>query len=154
MVVYERLQSRQGIGELPLGNGQFHDLEKRLANPFWRNIGSLIQLVGSNGCLGPIQCFQDFTLERDCGGFKVNPYEVEAALKEHPKVEDAVVYAAPSPQGDDVVCAIVVPPQACTTAELLAHCRGLIADYKSPARIEFRDSLPKSSAGKVLRSRL
>ena len=88
------------------------------------------------------------------GGFKVNPYEVEAALKEHPGVEDAVVYAAPSPQGDDVVCAIVVPPQACTTAELLAHCRGLIADYKIPARIEFRDSLPKSSAGKVLRSRL
>lgn len=88
------------------------------------------------------------------GGFKVNPYEVEAALKEHPKVEDAVVFAAGSAQGDDVVCAIVVSPQACTTAELLAHCRGLIADYKIPARIEFRDVLPRSTAGKVLRSRL
>lgn len=88
------------------------------------------------------------------GGFKVNPYEVEAALKEHPRVEDAVVYAAPGPQGDDVVCAIVVAPQAATTEELLAHCRALIADYKVPARIECRDSLPRSSAGKVLRSRL
>jgi long-chain acyl-CoA synthetase len=88
------------------------------------------------------------------GGFKVNPYEVEAALKEHPKVEDAVVYAAPGPQGDDVVCAIVVAPQAATTEELLAHCRTLIADYKIPARIECRDSLPRSAAGKVLRSRL
>ena len=88
------------------------------------------------------------------GGFKVNPYEVEAALKEHPGVEDAVVYAAPGPQGDDMVCAIVVPSQAGTTEELLEHCRARIADYKIPARIECRDSLPRSSAGKVLRSRL
>ena len=88
------------------------------------------------------------------GGFKVNPYEVEAALKEHPAVEDAVVYAAPGPQGDDVVCAIVVPPHAATAEELLAHCRARIADYKIPARIECRNSLPRSSAGKVLRSRL
>jgi long-chain acyl-CoA synthetase len=88
------------------------------------------------------------------GGFKVNPYEVEAALKEYPGVEDAVVYAAPGPQGDDVVCAIVVPAQAGTPEELLAHCRALIADYKIPARIECRESLPRSSAGKVLRSRL
>lgn len=88
------------------------------------------------------------------GGFKVNPYEVEAALKEHPGVEDAVVYAVPSPQGDDVVCAIVVPLQAASTEELLAHCRARIADYKIPARIECRASLPRSSAGKVLRSRL
>ncbi len=88
------------------------------------------------------------------GGFKVNPYEVEEALKEYPGVEDAVVYAAPSPQGDDVVCAIVVPQQAGPAEALLAHCRGLIADYKIPARIECRDSLPRSSAGKVLRNRL
>jgi long-chain acyl-CoA synthetase len=88
------------------------------------------------------------------GGFKVNPYEVEAALKQHPRVEDAVVYAVRSPQGDDVVCAIVVPLQAGSTEELLAHCRARIADYKIPARIECRDSLPRSSAGKVLRGRL
>jgi long-chain acyl-CoA synthetase len=52
------------------------------------------------------------------------------------------------------VCAIVVPAQAGTPEELLAHCRALIADYKIPARIECRESLPRSSAGKVLRSRL
>lgn len=88
------------------------------------------------------------------GGFKVNPYEVEAAIREHPKVDDVVVTAAPSAQGDDVVCAIVVSSQSCTAQEILAHCRDLIADYKIPARVEFRNGLPKSAVGKVLRARL
>jgi long-chain acyl-CoA synthetase len=88
------------------------------------------------------------------GGFKVNPYEVEAAIRAHPKVGDVVVFGKPSEQGDDVICALVVPSEACTTEELLGHCRGLIADYKIPARISFSDSLPKSATGKVLRAQL
>ena len=88
------------------------------------------------------------------GGLKVNPYEVEAALREHPKVDDVVVTAAPGPQGDDMVCAIVVSAEGCTAQELLAHCRTRIADYKIPARIEFRDGLPRSAVGKVLRAQL
>jgi long-chain acyl-CoA synthetase len=88
------------------------------------------------------------------GGFKVNPYEVEAAIKEHPKVVDVAVYGAPSPQGDDLVCAVIVSSEACTTEEILMHCRDRIADYKIPARIEFRDTLPKSATGKLLRAQL
>lgn len=88
------------------------------------------------------------------GGFKVNPYEVEAAIREHPKVDDVVVHAGPGPQGDDVVCAIVVSTRGCSAQEIVAHCRELIADYKIPARVEFRQGLPKSAAGKVLRARL
>jgi len=52
------------------------------------------------------------------------------------------------------VCAIVVSSQGCTAQEIIAHCRSLIADYKVPARVEFRHGLPKSAAGKVLRARL
>jgi long-chain acyl-CoA synthetase len=94
------------------------------------------------------------TLMINRGGFKVNPYEVEAAIREHPKVDDVVVTAAPAAQGDELVCAIVVSSQGCTAQEILAHCRRLIADYKIPARVEFRDGLPKSAAGKVLRAQL
>lgn len=88
------------------------------------------------------------------GGFKVNPYEVEAAIREHPKVADVAVYGVPSPQGDDLVCAAIVPSGTCTAEEIMAHCRERIADFKIPARIEMRDALPKSETGKVLRSRL
>jgi long-chain acyl-CoA synthetase len=88
------------------------------------------------------------------GGFKVNPYEVEAAIKEHPKVVEVAVFGARSPQGDDLVCAVIVSSEACTAEEILAHCRERIADFKIPARIEFRDVLPKGATGKILRARL
>jgi long-chain acyl-CoA synthetase len=88
------------------------------------------------------------------GGFKVNPYEVEAAIKDHPKVIDVAVFATKSPQADDVLCAVIVPSETCTAGEILAHCRERIADFKIPARIEFRDTLPKSATGKILRTEL
>lgn len=88
------------------------------------------------------------------GGLKVNPYEVEEAIKEYPKVQDVVVYSSPSPHGDDIVCAAIVASEECNADEILFHCRDRIADYKIPSRIEFRDSLPRSSTGKILRSKL
>jgi long-chain acyl-CoA synthetase len=88
------------------------------------------------------------------GGFKVNPYEVEAAIKEHPKVMDVAVFGTRGPQGDDLVCAVIVSSEICTSEEILAHCRERIADFKIPARIEFRDTLPKSATGKILRAQL
>jgi long-chain acyl-CoA synthetase len=88
------------------------------------------------------------------GGFKVNPYEVEDVIKSHPRVADVAVFGALGPQGDDVVCCVVVASGACTTDDILGHCRERLADFKIPARIEFRDSLPKSSTGKILRAQL
>jgi acyl-CoA synthetase (AMP-forming)/AMP-acid ligase II len=88
------------------------------------------------------------------GGFKVNPYEVEDVIKSHPKVGEVVVFGAPSTSGDDVVCCAIVATATCTTEEILLHCKARLADFKVPARIEFRDSLPKSPAGKILRGQL
>jgi long-chain acyl-CoA synthetase len=88
------------------------------------------------------------------GGFKVNPYEVEAAIREHPKVVEVAAFGARSPQGDDLVCAVIVSSEVCTTEEILAHCRERIADFKIPSRVEFRDTLPKSATGKILRTQL
>lgn len=88
------------------------------------------------------------------GGFKVNPYEVEDVIKAHARVAEVAVFGAVGPQGDDVVCCVIVASGACTTDDILGHCRERLADFKIPARIEFRDSLPKSATGKVLRSQL
>jgi long-chain acyl-CoA synthetase len=88
------------------------------------------------------------------GGFKVNPYEVEDAIRSHPKVADVAVYGSTNAHGTEIVACIVVPRRPCTAEEVVQHCRDLIADYKIPARIEFRDALPKTSTGKVLREQL
>ena len=88
------------------------------------------------------------------GGFKVNPLEVEDAIASHPKVREVAVVGAPGPHGDDVVRCVIVATEACTVDEIVAHCAARIADYKIPSRIEFRDALPKSDTGKLLRHKL
>ncbi len=94
------------------------------------------------------------TLLLNRGGFKVNPYEVEAAIRQHPKVADVAVFGLPSQHGDDIVCCAIMASEICTAEEIISHCRSRIADFKIPARIEFRDALPKSATGKILRSEL
>jgi long-chain acyl-CoA synthetase len=88
------------------------------------------------------------------GGFKVNPEEVQAAIQSHRKVREVVVLAAPSRFGDDLVRAVIVVSAPCRADEIVEHCRTRIADYKIPSEIEFRDALPKSITGKILRHEL
>jgi long-chain acyl-CoA synthetase len=85
------------------------------------------------------------------GGFKVNPLEVEAAIQEHPKVREVAVVGAPGPHGDDLVRCVIVASEPCTPEEIVLHCRRLIADFKIPSRIEFRETLPRTDTGKLLR---
>lgn len=88
------------------------------------------------------------------GGFKVNPLEVEEAIASHPKVREVAVVGAPSGHGDDLVRCVIVASEPCTADEIVTHCASRIADYKVPSRIEFRDTLPRSDTGKLLRHEL
>lgn len=87
------------------------------------------------------------------GGFKVNPYEIEHVIREHPKVADVAVVGVPTPHGDDAVRAVIVTTEPCTADEILSHCRTRIADHKIPADIQFAAALPTSATGKVQRWR-
>ena len=89
------------------------------------------------------------------GGENVYSTEVEEALYRHPAVLEAAVFGIPDERWGEVVHAVVVARDDVTEAELLGHCRELIAGYKLPKGIEFRsDPLPKSGAGKVLKREL
>jgi O-succinylbenzoic acid--CoA ligase len=90
------------------------------------------------------------------GGENVYPAEIEAVLQSHPDVLEAGVWGAPDERWGQVpVAAAVLHPGAVVTPEsLLAHCRERLAAYKTPARIELRDELPRNAAGKLLRNRL
>lgn len=89
------------------------------------------------------------------GGENVYSTEVEEVLYGHPAVLEAAVFGIPDERWGEAVHAVVVPRADVTEAELLRHCRELIAGYKLPKSIELRsEPLPKSGAGKVLKREL
>ncbi|UGQ10282.1 acyl-CoA synthetase [Yinghuangia sp. ASG 101] len=85
------------------------------------------------------------------GGEKVFPDEVEAALKAHPDVFDAVVVGVPDPRLGERVTALVVARDGTTPDPdaLGAHARTLVAGYKVPKRIHLVDTIERTAAGKV-----
>ncbi|SDN88394.1 long-chain-fatty-acid--CoA ligase [Pseudomonas jinjuensis] len=90
------------------------------------------------------------------GGENVYSAEVETAIASHPAVAQSAVIGIPCAQwGETVHAVIVLKPEASTTAEaIVAHCRERIAGYKCPRSVEFRDALPLSGVGKVLKTEL
>jgi long-chain acyl-CoA synthetase len=91
------------------------------------------------------------------GGENVYSGEVEAVIYEHPAVLEAAVFGIPDPKWGELVAACVVlkPGKALSGDELIDHCRGSLANYKVPRRVEFSDTeLPKSGTGKILKRAL
>ncbi|NLL19989.1 MAG: long-chain fatty acid--CoA ligase [Clostridia bacterium] len=89
-------------------------------------------------------------------GFNIYPRDIEEVLYEHPKVKEAVVAGIPDPKRGDTVKAYIVlhPGQEGTEEEFIAYCRTKLAAYKVPRFVEFRDELPRTAVGKILRRQL
>ena len=87
------------------------------------------------------------------GGFNVYPREIEEVLYAHSKVALAAVIGVPDPHRGEAVKAFVQlkPDTEATEEEFIAFCKVRMAGYKRPREIEFRESLPTSMVGKVLR---
>lgn len=87
------------------------------------------------------------------GGFNIYPREVEDVLYEHPKVVEAAAVGIPVPdKGERVKVYVVLKEgEVATEEEIIAFCRENLAPYKVPKFVEFRDDLPKSMVGKILR---
>jgi long-chain acyl-CoA synthetase len=88
-------------------------------------------------------------------GFNVYPNEVEEILVTHPGVLEAAVIGVPDEHSGEAVAAYVVRKDPnVTEADIRAFCKDNLTGYKIPRRITFRDSLPKTPVGKVLRRAL
>jgi long-chain acyl-CoA synthetase len=88
-------------------------------------------------------------------GFNVYPNEVEAIVAMHPGVlEVAAVGVSDERSGEAVKIFVVRKDPALTAEALIAHCRENLTGYKVPHRVEFRDELPKTNVGKILRRAL
>ncbi len=92
-------------------------------------------------------------------GYRIGPFEVESALKEHPAIAESAVIASPDEMRGEIVkaCVVLAPgytasPELAT--ELQEHVKHVTAPYKYPREIEFVDSLPKTISGKIRRVEL
>lgn len=92
----------------------------------------------------------------DTGGRKVDPVEVEDILSSHFKVKEAVVVGVKECHSGEIVKAIVVPSESkeFLEQELFSYCKEHLAEFKVPKIVEFRDEIPKSPLGKILRKQL
>ena len=92
----------------------------------------------------------------DTGGRKVDPIEVEDILLAHSKVKEAVVVGVKGGTAGEMVKAVVVRQtnQDCQEQEIFNHCKDYLAAFKVPKIIEFREEIPKSPLGKILRKEL
>lgn len=86
-------------------------------------------------------------------GYNIYPRDVEEVLYEHPAVQEAVVIGVPDAYRGETVKAVIVLKEGATTSEkeLIDHCKQHLSAYKVPKIIEFRNELPKTNIGKILR---
>src|SRR6185437_14096330 len=88
-------------------------------------------------------------------GFNVYPNEVEAVAAQHPGILEAAAVAQPDEHSGEVVALFVVRKDpALTEREVIEFCRKSLAGYKTPKHVYFRQELPKSNVGKILRKAL
>ncbi len=114
-----------------------------------------VAVMDGDGFLRIVDRKKDLVL---VSGFNVYPNEVEAALAKHDGVLEAAVVPVPDAKTGEAVRAYVVRNPdfagAIDAEEIRRHCRTLLADYKVPKSVVFRDALPKSPIGKILRKDL
>jgi long-chain acyl-CoA synthetase len=87
------------------------------------------------------------------GGFNIYPREIDEVLFQHPKIQDAVSLGISDQYRGETVkaCVVLKTGESATEEEIITFCREKLAAYKVPKIVEFRESLPKSAVGKVLR---
>jgi len=85
------------------------------------------------------------------GGEKISPREIDDVLLAHPKVAEAVCFGVPHPAWGEEVAAAVVLREPATEAELIAHCKAQLADFKCPKKIHITDTIPRTATGKIQR---
>ncbi len=118
----------------------------------WHHTGD-IGVMDKDGFITIVDRKKDMIIS---GGFNVYPNEVEQVLTRHSAVQDCAVIGVPDDKWGEAVKAIVQlkPDTGCEADELIDLCKAALGGVKSPKTIEFMDDLPRSPAGKVLKTDL
>jgi acyl-CoA synthetase (AMP-forming)/AMP-acid ligase II len=118
----------------------------------WYRTGD-IGMLTADGYLYILDRAKDMIIS---GGENIYPAEVEAVLARHPAVADVAVLGRPDPTWGEAVHAVIIPAagQTVPAGEIIAWCRDRLAHFKCPKSVEFTDSLPRTTTGKVLKREL
>ena len=118
----------------------------------WLHTGD-IAVADEDGYLTLVDRKKDLII---VGGFNVVPREVEEVLYKHDSVLEAAVAGLPDAHSGEIVKAYVVakPGKTLTAEQVLEHCRQELAPYKVPKEVAFKEELPKTLVGKILRRAL
>lgn len=117
----------------------------------WLHTGD-IAVMDEEGFLRIVDRKKDMIL---VSGFNVYPNEIEDVVMQHPAVQEVAAVGVPSTNSGEAVKIFVVRKDSALTADaLITFCRRHLTGYKVPKQVEFRDELPKSNVGKILRREL
>jgi long-chain acyl-CoA synthetase len=118
----------------------------------WLHTGDIAQ-IDEDGYFYIVDRKKDMIIS---GGYNVYPRDIEEVFFENPKVLEAAALGVPHPTRGEAVKVFVVlrEGETATQEELVEYCKGKLATYKLPTEIEFRDELPKTNVGKVLKKDL
>lgn len=137
--------------QVMIGYWQRPDATDEVLKAGWLYSGDVVT-VDEEGFLRIVDRKKDMIL---VSGFNVYPNEIEDVVMQHPKVREAAAIGVPSDlSGEAVKICIVKKDPSLTKEELIAHCRRQLTGYKVPKIVEFRDELPKTNVGKILRRAL
>jgi long-chain acyl-CoA synthetase len=148
-----------GVGELCVRGAQvmrgYWQREAQTAEVIvdgWLYTGDIVSM-DSDGYIKIVDRLKDMII---VSGFNVYPNELEQALTQHPEVlECAAIGVADEKAGEVVKMFVVVGDDASLTeGQVIEFCKSTMAGYKVPKFVEFRDDLPKTNVGKVLRKEL
>lgn len=126
------------------------ETEKVLDQEKWLKTGD-IAVMDNEGYFKIVDRKKDMIL---VSGFNVYPNEVEEVLVTHPAVLEAAAVGIADEKSGEAVKAFVVLKSPATADELIQHCRKNLTNYKVPKTISFKDELPKTNVGKILRRAL
>ena len=147
------------IGELivrgPQISSGYHNMPEETASTYrdgWLYTGDIVRM-DSQGYFFFIDRKKELIKP---GGYQVWPREVEEIIANHPAVLEVAVGGIPDPyRGESVKAWVVLKPgQTMSVDEIRAWCKKDLAPFKVPTQVEFRESLPKTHVGKILRREL
>ena len=137
--------------QVMLGYWNRPDETAKVLRDGWLYTGDVAQM-DSDGYFKIVDRKKDMIL---VSGFNVYPNEVEDCIANHPGVREVAVIGVPDEHSGEAVKAFVVKKDDALTPEsVIKHCRESLAGYKVPRSVEFREDLPKSPIGKIIRREL
>lgn len=162
------IQVRDDAGNvLPQGeSGELFAKGPQVMKGYWQRPEETANVIDNQGYLatGDIGYMDEngffFIVDRKkdmilVSGFNVFPNEIEEVVAMHPKVVEVAAVGVPNElSGETVKVFVVQNDKSLTEQDLITHCRKHLTGYKVPKLVEFRDELPKSNVGKILRREL